>query len=668
MKKIKNILLVFVCLICINGFSQSKRIGEFVSIVHTDSTFSKNMPVNTVVLDTNSNLFYRLRSFTLAGTTLTNANKSLIGASTSDSLADVLNRKNTTEGNDIILSGNDKLQIGSTIGNNLSIVSGDVRLSSTTGTLIDAASSIGISAGGIGINMSNPVTIGGGFSGATLTINGQGNTNVTTNVLAKSLAGTELIKLTDDGFFSIGGAAIFANNKLGVKGSNTSSGTAAIQIINGSNINIFDAINNGTVRFGSATVGSQGISNISLSTVSPHPNGYFVALENKLGAIAGIHVLGQLGGGGVGGTMSGIKADLTSLDAIMMGGDYFIHSQGNAISTYGTLSRNHVTSLTHTGTTFGGFFQNTTTGISSSSNITYALYAENQLIPTSIGATANKMVGGRFFCEVNALGTATDVIGLEVEIFNVGTISGNQFAATFIGGNVGIGTPTPDVTAILDLTSTEKGILIPRMTTAQRDAIVNPATGLSIYNILTNTNQHFNGTNWIDENKGIEAFFLQPRGSFGTGGGWADEGFIGDVPVLLFSSALTEKSIYNFYALKRFVLTTVDPVVGFIIYSTTLPVATDSIEWQLEVRYIAETEQATKAVDETLLITQPLTSLTVNSRQNLLEFTLDRSLITDQDVILLTLSRIGGDVSDTYSSDISIGQSGISIETIKHNP
>ncbi len=48
--------------------------------------------------------------------------------------------------------------------------------------------------------------------------------------------------------------------------------------------------------------------------------------------------------------------------------------------------------------------------------------------------------------------------------------------------NVGIGTNNPDESAILDLFSNSKGILFPRLTTAARDAISNPATGLLIFN------------------------------------------------------------------------------------------------------------------------------------------------------------------------------------------
>jgi hypothetical protein len=45
--------------------------------------------------------------------------------------------------------------------------------------------------------------------------------------------------------------------------------------------------------------------------------------------------------------------------------------------------------------------------------------------------------------------------------------------------NVGIGTNTPK--AALDVTSTTNGLLPPRMTYAQRNAIVNPVAGLIVY-------------------------------------------------------------------------------------------------------------------------------------------------------------------------------------------
>ncbi|MBU2525876.1 MAG: hypothetical protein KKC03_04665 [Bacteroidetes bacterium] len=61
---------------------------------------------------------------------------------------------------------------------------------------------------------------------------------------------------------------------------------------------------------------------------------------------------------------------------------------------------------------------------------------------------------------------------------------------------VGIGNNSPDTSSMLDVASTTKGLLIPRMTTAQRDAIASPAAGLLIFNTSTNLFNYFNGT-WV---------------------------------------------------------------------------------------------------------------------------------------------------------------------------
>ncbi|QNK76941.1 hypothetical protein H7F37_12570 [Winogradskyella sp. PAMC22761] len=50
---------------------------------------------------------------------------------------------------------------------------------------------------------------------------------------------------------------------------------------------------------------------------------------------------------------------------------------------------------------------------------------------------------------------------------------------------VGIGTENPDASSILELQSTEGGLLLPRMTTTERDLIASPAEGLTIYNTTT---------------------------------------------------------------------------------------------------------------------------------------------------------------------------------------
>jgi len=62
----------------------------------------------------------------------------------------------------------------------------------------------------------------------------------------------------------------------------------------------------------------------------------------------------------------------------------------------------------------------------------------------------------------------------------------------------GIGTTTPNASAKLDVTATDKGFLTPRMTAAQRGNIPLPAAGLLVYQIDgTGGFYYYNGVAWI---------------------------------------------------------------------------------------------------------------------------------------------------------------------------
>ena len=76
------------------------------------------------------------------------------------------------------------------------------------------------------------------------------------------------------------------------------------------------------------------------------------------------------------------------------------------------------------------------------------------------------------------------------------TLSGTNTYNT--SGNVGIGTSSPSASAILDVSSTSKGILIPRMTASQKNAISSPTTGLLIFQTDAPSDfYHYNGSSWI---------------------------------------------------------------------------------------------------------------------------------------------------------------------------
>lgn len=86
--------------------------------------------------------------------------------------------------------------------------------------------------------------------------------------------------------------------------------------------------------------------------------------------------------------------------------------------------------------------------------------------------------------------------------------------------SVGIGTNTPDASAAMDITTTNKGLLIPRMSISSINAITNPARGLLVYDSVSNQLVANSGTpavpNW------------QPVGS---GNGWNLTGNSGINPV-----------------------------------------------------------------------------------------------------------------------------------------
>ncbi|MBL7946772.1 MAG: hypothetical protein JNN32_11975 [Flavobacteriales bacterium] len=68
--------------------------------------------------------------------------------------------------------------------------------------------------------------------------------------------------------------------------------------------------------------------------------------------------------------------------------------------------------------------------------------------------------------------------------------------AAVCGQGVGINNPTPHASALLDLTSTDRGLLIPRMTSVERDAIISPASSLMIFNTTTTRFEYFSGSAW----------------------------------------------------------------------------------------------------------------------------------------------------------------------------
>ncbi len=114
-------------------------------------------------------------------------------------------------------------------------------------------------------------------------------------------------------------------------------------------------------------------------------------------------------------------------------------------------------------------FSNTTTGSTSSDGAQIGLNAQEELIINTL--ESNK---GIYFA-VNS----SDAVA----------IAGD--------GDVGIGTTSPDASAALEIDATDGGLLLPRMSTTQRNTIT-ATNGLIIYNTTTNKFQGYAGGAWTD--------------------------------------------------------------------------------------------------------------------------------------------------------------------------
>ena len=84
------------------------------------------------------------------------------------------------------------------------------------------------------------------------------------------------------------------------------------------------------------------------------------------------------------------------------------------------------------------------------------------------------------------------------------------------GQNVGIGTTAPAASAQLDINSTTRGLLIPRLTSAQRVAIVNPANGLQVYDTNTNSFWFYKSSVWVEMSNPASTTGWALNGNAGT--------------------------------------------------------------------------------------------------------------------------------------------------------
>ena len=91
--------------------------------------------------------------------------------------------------------------------------------------------------------------------------------------------------------------------------------------------------------------------------------------------------------------------------------------------------------------------------------------------------------------------------------------------ATNAKAQIGIGTTSPDSSSVIDLRSSTRGILIPRMTSLQRKAIAAPAKGLMVFDNDSAYFFFYNGTGWVSIKSNTTASYIAGSGINISAGG-----------------------------------------------------------------------------------------------------------------------------------------------------
>ena len=225
-----------------------------------------------------------------------------------------------------------------------------------------------------------------------------------------------------------------------------------VYTITGSGLGITPVINGGTGLGTIPTNGQLLIGNgtgYTLDTLTP---GTGIGVTNAAGAItlANTGVLSWAGG------VTGLTPAGAATGAVTLAGVLNVASGGTSASTASIVSFNNITGFAATGAT----------GTTS----TNLVFSTSPTITTPV---------------INGFTGNTSVV-------NIG--SGQFFKAT--SGSIGLGTISPNASAILDAQSTTQGVRFPNMTTVEKNAIGTPAAGLVVFDTTLAKLCVYSGAAW----------------------------------------------------------------------------------------------------------------------------------------------------------------------------
>ena len=272
-------------------------------------------------------------------------------------------------------------------------------------------------------------------------------------------------------------------------------GNASYNIGVGSN-----SLYNATTAIGNVAIGVNSL----FSTIS---SGYNVAIGHRASELA-TTVSGNIGigafalqstttgGNNVAIGYSALQANTTFLGNTAIGNGAMISAQQNYNTAVGSAALSLLV----------GGYQNTAVGASSGGTGSESTYfgfnagaANTGNFNTNIGSRArgNATSGDANVALGYYAGNYTNTLSNTLWIANSAT--NNLLFGNFSTGQVKINagsSPTLTTSAAFEVASTTQGVLMPSMTTTQRNAIASPANGLQVYDTSINKMCFYNGTSW----------------------------------------------------------------------------------------------------------------------------------------------------------------------------
>jgi hypothetical protein len=358
-------------------------------------------------------------------------------------------------------------------------------------------------------NYSNTIGASSLALGAMWGIRGSGSTSATTSLLVQNSVGTSALTIKDDltsvfgGQTTIGGDIIFVGNLVRTSRGriNFYGGDGEITLTNSteSSFNVlrlggltssFPAIKRNGTAIDFRLADDSAFAPINAGATTFSDNALFSADFKSIGR--------DLNNSSIrfSSASSEIRANIST------GGQFHVYNAGSGTSRF-AVSNGGQTTISG-----GGSTSATTSLLVQNSAGNPALQVDDDRGITLAGSPASGFVinatGSNAAARFGACAIGTWGVG---GIFSLGStnstatrIATNNIAALYLDTNqsVNVGTVAAVASAQLQVDSTTKGFLPPRMTTTQKNAISSPAAGLVVYDSTTNKLCCYNGSTWND--------------------------------------------------------------------------------------------------------------------------------------------------------------------------